>query len=68
MAPLNLKALLKAMLEKGASDLHVTAGSPPRTGSWRVCHPVVISNAGRSARRADLPMSHHALGAAEHRL
>src|SRR6201992_4017199 len=25
-----LQALLKAMLDKGASDLHVTAGSPPR--------------------------------------
>src|SRR5256885_16313236 len=30
MAPLNLQALLKTMLDKGASDLHVTAGSPPR--------------------------------------
>src|SRR5258706_14907744 len=30
MAPLNLQALLKAMLDKGASDLHITAGSPPR--------------------------------------
>lgn len=30
MAQLNLQALLKAMLDKGASDLHVTAGSPPR--------------------------------------
>ena len=30
MATLNLQALLKAMLDKGASDLHVTAGSPPR--------------------------------------
>ena len=29
-APLNLQALLKAMLDKGASDLHITAGSPPR--------------------------------------
>jgi len=28
--PLNLQALLKAMLDKGASDLHITAGSPPR--------------------------------------
>src|SRR6185295_20121580 len=27
---LSLQALLKAMLDKGASDLHVTAGSPPR--------------------------------------
>jgi twitching motility protein PilT len=27
---LNLQALLKAMTDKGASDLHVTAGSPPR--------------------------------------
>ena len=27
---LNLQALLKAMLDKGASDLHITAGSPPR--------------------------------------
>jgi len=26
----NLQALLKAMTDKGASDLHVTAGSPPR--------------------------------------
>src|SRR5437763_15963344 len=25
-----LQALLKAMTDKGASDLHVTAGSPPR--------------------------------------
>jgi twitching motility protein PilT len=30
MAQLNLQALLKAMLDKGASDLHITAGSPPR--------------------------------------
>jgi twitching motility protein PilT len=30
VAGLNLQALLKAMLDKGASDLHVTAGSPPR--------------------------------------
>jgi twitching motility protein PilT len=30
MAQLSLQALLKAMLDKGASDLHVTAGSPPR--------------------------------------
>jgi twitching motility protein PilT len=30
VAQLNLQALLKAMLDKGASDLHVTAGSPPR--------------------------------------
>ena len=29
-APLNLQALLKAMLDKGASDLHITAASPPR--------------------------------------
>jgi twitching motility protein PilT len=27
---LNLPALLKAMTDKGASDLHITAGSPPR--------------------------------------
>ena len=27
---LNLQALLKAMTDKGASDLHITAGSPPR--------------------------------------
>jgi twitching motility protein PilT len=27
---LNLQALLKTMLDKGASDLHITAGSPPR--------------------------------------
>src|SRR6185436_5703222 len=26
----SLQALLKAMTDKGASDLHVTAGSPPR--------------------------------------
>ena len=30
MAQLSLQALLKAMLDKGASDLHITAGSPPR--------------------------------------
>jgi twitching motility protein PilT len=30
MAPPNLQALLKAMLDKGASDLHITTGSPPR--------------------------------------
>ena len=30
MAQLNLQALLKTMLDKGASDLHITAGSPPR--------------------------------------
>ena len=30
MAQFNLQALLKAMLDKGASDLHITAGSPPR--------------------------------------
>jgi twitching motility protein PilT len=30
MAPPNLQALLKAMLDKGASDLHITAASPPR--------------------------------------
>jgi twitching motility protein PilT len=30
VAQLNLQALLKAMLDKSASDLHVTAGSPPR--------------------------------------
>jgi twitching motility protein PilT len=30
MAALNLQALLKTMLDKGASDLHITAGSPPR--------------------------------------
>jgi len=27
---LNLQALLKAMTDKGGSDLHITAGSPPR--------------------------------------
>jgi twitching motility protein PilT len=27
---LNLQALLKTMLDKGASDLHITVGSPPR--------------------------------------
>ena len=30
MSQLNLQTLLKAMLDKGASDLHITAGSPPR--------------------------------------
>ena len=30
MAQLSLQALLKAMLDKGASDLHITAASPPR--------------------------------------
>ena len=30
MAQLSLQALLKAMLEKGSSDLHITTGSPPR--------------------------------------
>src|SRR3954465_9045796 len=30
MAPPNLQALLKAMLDKGASDLHIPAASPPR--------------------------------------
>jgi len=30
LGQLNLQALLKAMLDKGASDLHITAGSPPR--------------------------------------
>ncbi|CAN5458421.1 type IV pilus twitching motility protein PilT [soil metagenome] len=30
MAQLSLQALLKAMLDKGSSDLHITAGSPPR--------------------------------------
>src|ERR1044071_20206 len=28
--PLTLQALLKAMTDKGASDLHITTGSPPR--------------------------------------
>ena len=27
---LNLQQLLKAMVEKGASDLHLTTGSPPQ--------------------------------------
>ena len=26
----NLQQLLKAMVEKGASDLHITTGSPPQ--------------------------------------
>jgi twitching motility protein PilT len=30
MSALNLPALLKAMTDKGASDLHIAAGSPPR--------------------------------------
>jgi len=30
VAQLNLQALLKTMVDKGASDLHITAGSPPR--------------------------------------
>jgi twitching motility protein PilT len=30
MAPPNLHQLLKAMLDKGASDLHITTGSPPQ--------------------------------------
>src|SRR6185312_5138141 len=30
MSQLSLQALLKAILDKGASDLHITAGSPPR--------------------------------------
>ncbi|MBK7537240.1 MAG: type IV pilus twitching motility protein PilT [Myxococcales bacterium] len=30
MAGLTLQALLKTMVDKGGSDLHVTAGSPPR--------------------------------------
>jgi twitching motility protein PilT len=30
MAQLSLQALLKAMLDKGASDLHITTASPPR--------------------------------------
>src|SRR2546426_4802196 len=29
-SPVNLHQLLKAMIEKGASDLHVTTGSPPQ--------------------------------------
>ena len=29
MTALNLHQLLKAMLDKGASDLHITTGSPP---------------------------------------
>src|SRR5215211_4512238 len=28
--PVNLHQLLKAMIEKGASDLHITTGSPPQ--------------------------------------
>ena len=28
--PLNLHQLLKAMLDKGSSDLHITTGSPPQ--------------------------------------
>jgi twitching motility protein PilT len=30
LAQLSLQTLLKAMLDKGASDLHITVGSPPR--------------------------------------
>src|SRR3972149_4470873 len=30
MAPPNLHQLLKAMLDKGASDLHITTGCPPQ--------------------------------------
>ena len=30
MSQLTLQALLKAMVDKGASDLHITVGSPPR--------------------------------------
>ncbi len=30
MAPPTLHQLLKAMLDKGASDLHITTGSPPQ--------------------------------------
>jgi twitching motility protein PilT len=30
MAVPNLHQLLKAMLDKGASDLHITTGSPPQ--------------------------------------
>ena len=39
---LTLQALLKTMLDKGASDLHITAGSPPgvpgTTNMLRVHH------------------------------
>src|SRR6478672_10011544 len=30
MAPPNLHQLLKAMIDKGASDLHITTGTPPQ--------------------------------------
>jgi twitching motility protein PilT len=30
MPPLTLQSLLKTMVDKGASDLHITTGSPPR--------------------------------------
>lgn len=35
----NLHQLLKAMIEKGGSDLHITTSSPPSSGSTASCFP-----------------------------
>jgi twitching motility protein PilT len=40
MAPPNLHQLLKAMLDKGASDLHITTGSPPQLRIDGQLHPL----------------------------
>ena len=36
----NMHQLLKAMIEKGASDLHVTTGSPPQLRIDGKLHPL----------------------------
>jgi twitching motility protein PilT len=39
MPPPTLHQLLKAMLDKGASDLHITTGSPPQLRIDGRCGP-----------------------------
>src|SRR5215204_5678033 len=66
MAP--IRSVRRGRIAETIASAAARANSPPPTGCSSVCHPVVISNAGRSASSADLPMRYPALGAAERRL
>ena len=45
-----LTQLLKVMLDKGASDLHITAGTPPRRINAALCTASQASSSWRSAQ------------------
>ncbi len=51
----NLHQLLKAMIEKGASDMHITTGSPPLLRiDGQIVPPSSSRRSGRSRQEAAL--------------